>query len=423
MLITATPHDPLLARDSRPFGSGGRVRLLEWLYPSVVTGSLRTCLGKQMGGFNEATVAALKALQVRGPLPFLEGELYVPHPLDAVLKKEHDASRRCLAVRPQGTLAAGEGTNVPDGLRLAGLSGLGMDEEDFKPEKPPAFWAMKSMIQWLVAPDGREDLFAAPPSRGAPGPRGSSKDLPPGFLSHLAQDHRIHTALSPESGTVQGGKFFATAGLDFLQVCTEASDGTDHGTKKGYRQITVAVDATSQDAKFQKLLEALDTFHPLGGERRLAQWRHHASAPKELAWECPESLRGALDRSEGRVRMILATPGLFAGGWLPGWLGGGKTAGPGPWRGTPPGSDVELELVSAVVGRWKPLSGWSLEQGRVGPKPIRRLVPAGSVYFFKVVKGAPKALANLWLRSVCDEPQDRNDGFGSALWGLWNDAR
>ena len=27
---------------------------------------------------------------------------------------------------------------------------------------------------------------------------------------------------------------------------------------------------------------------------------------------------------------------------------------------------------------------------------------------------------DLWLRSVCDERQDRLDGFGLALWGIWD---
>ena len=71
--------------------------------------------------------------------------------------------------------------------------------------------------------------------------------------------------------------------------------------------------------------------------------------------------------------------------------------------------------------RWKPISGWGLENVIVGPKRVRRLVPAGSVYFFKIVPGsAAELLDKLWLHSVADDDQDRRDGFGLALWGLWN---
>jgi CRISPR-associated protein Cmr3 len=84
---------------------------------------------------------------------------------------------------------------------------------------------------------------------------------------------------------------------------------------------------------------------------------------------------------------------------------------------------LRLKLVSACTDRWKPISGWSLEKVSRGPKAIRRLVPAGSVYFFEVLSGDAGDLAkNLWLRSVSDEDQDRRDGFGLAVWGLWDFA-
>jgi CRISPR-associated protein Cmr3 len=47
-------------------------------------------------------------------------------------------------------------------------------------------------------------------------------------------------------------------------------------------------------------------------------------------------------------------------------------------------------------------------------------VPAGSIYFFEVRQGDGAALADRWLQSVCDDEQDRRDGFGLAVWGTWN---
>jgi CRISPR-associated protein Cmr3 len=61
----------------------------------------------------------------------------------------------------------------------------------------------------------------------------------------------------------------------------------------------------------------------------------------------------------------------------------------------------------------------------IGPRLFRHgnLVPAGSVYFFEVLSGnAEDLVKNLWLRSVCDEDQDRWDGFGLAIWRLWDYA-
>ena len=64
------------------------------------------------------------------------------------------------------------------------------------------------------------------------------------------------------------------------------------------------------------------------------------------------------------------------------------------------------------------VSGWSYDRRRPGHKPMRRAVPAGSVYFFRVVSGEINA-SDLHLESVCDDRQDICDGFGMILTGRW----
>jgi CRISPR-associated protein Cmr3 len=109
--------------------------------------------------------------------------------------------------------------------------------------------------------------------------------------------------------------------------------------------------------------------------------------------------------------MVLASPAVFRHGWRPGWLGENL-------EGSPPGSAVRLRLVGLSIPRWRAVSGWSLAEPR-GPKPVRRVVPAGGVYFFEVVGGGTAvSLADRWLQPVSDE-QDRRDGFGLAAWGTW----
>jgi CRISPR-associated protein Cmr3 len=113
--------------------------------------------------------------------------------------------------------------------------------------------------------------------------------------------------------------------------------------------------------------------------------------------------------------MTLATPAIFEDGWKPAWLGPDLI-------GSPPGSGTRLRLVGVSIKRWQAVSGWSLAnlpgQPR-GPKPIRRIVPAGGTYFFETVDGRETDLADLWLEPVSDQPQDRRDGFGLAVWGVW----
>ena len=117
-------------------------------------------------------------------------------------------------------------------------------------------------------------------------------------------------------------------------------------------------------------------------------------------------------RHAGGLCLTLLTPGVFSAGYRPGWLDDGLTGSP------PEAPGLTLRLRAAAVARWQPHSGWDLARGR--PRPARKLAPAGATYWFEVL-GACDAdnAAALWLASVCDEPQDRRDGFGLALPAPW----
>jgi len=381
--LTLTPRDPLIARDGRPFGAnaGNRMRSLDWLYPSVLAGSLRTLLGKQNGGFNPETVKKLKALAVSGPFPRIGDSLFFPRPLDCVVREEI-GKRACFGVRP-AHFDSGEGCDLPIGLRPVLLSdGAGCD---FKPAKLPGFWSAGMLAAWLANPTGGG--FDSPPESAT----GSKEflDLPP-------EDSRTHVKMDPASGVGAEGELFSTTGLVFT-----TADGQP-------LQMAARVEESND---FDESLTKLDCLHPLGGERRLAHWRRGQSAS---AWTCPGSIVEALKGAQ-LVRMVLATPAIFKAGWKPGWLDQGEHG----LEGTPPGSSVKLRLAGVVADRWQPISGWSLEPP-AGPKAIRRMVPAGGVYFFEVLEGEAGSFTERWLHSVCDDEQDRRDGFGLALFGIWN---
>lgn len=123
--------------------------------------------------------------------------------------------------------------------------------------------------------------------------------------------------------------------------------------------------------------KGLSAIHSFGGKRRLA---HFSETEAGEVWSCPDSILQALDGA-CYIRMVLATPAYFTKGWLPGWLDSDL-------RGKPEAmgeEDIVLELKWACVPRWQPISGWSY--GKREEKAIRRMVPAGSVYFFKVERG------------------------------------
>lgn len=390
-IITVMPHDPLIVRDGRPFGVekfgfGNKARSLDWPYPSVLAGGLRTLLGKMLAPEKERPfdnvnlLSRLKAISVAGPLPMVGRELFLPAPHD-VVAYEQGQVRKSMTLRPR-SLHEGEGCDLPHpGLWPVEVT------KDIKPAKMPAFWSRTCIISWLAQDDPAD--FEMTESLGA-----------------FPKEERVHVQINPETHTSAEGLLFSTQGLAIT-----AFDIPENKERRRNKQIGVrlAVLVASDDPQVQSMISELKALHPLGGERRLAEFE---SQEDGSSWQCPTVVSQALEGASA-VRMVLAAPAIFSGGWLPGWLDS-KTL-----EGTPPNCNTRLRLRGACVERWRPISGWSLEKGQFGPKPLRRLVPVGSVYFFEVLSGSPKELANLWLKPVSDNEQDRTDGFGLSLWGVW----
>jgi CRISPR-associated protein Cmr3 len=369
-------RDSLVARDGRPFGAtqGHRMKSLDWIYPSVTAGMVRTLLGHKNGGdFGPQAVAALKAVSVAGPLPMFGQQLLFPVPRDLEVEEDpRDQRRTAWASRPSSTKEAGEGTDLPAHIMPALLpEDVG---DNFKPARVPPFWSREKATAWLLNAKGAG--FEAPPDASlSPGDL-----LERGYL-RIEKDERFHVKIDPASYSAVDTQLFTTVALAM-------PEGVG---------ISVRVETDVE----------VDQWASLGGEHRLV---HVRSRNQEDAWACPADIREALCNTK-RIRMVLATPALFADGWKPAWI---DSAGRGQWGG------VTLQLVGACVDRWKPISGWSYEAPR-GPKPVRRLVPAGCVYFFETEQNAA-ALADQWLQPVSDfgaDGQSARDGFGLALWGRW----
>lgn len=392
--LDIAPHAPIIARDGRPFGLGQRMRSLRWPYPSVLSGSFRTMFGKRIGGQVAGDpLRLMQGLEIAGPLPVGDRGLYLPAPRD--LLADPDGRVHILSPQPLGD---GEHANFPGEAASLRPAMLDPDVEDFKPAPLPPFWPVNLMTQWLRNPAAASrflpeklEQFRRPGNRlGAP------------FWKGPDIEERIHVQIDPETFASADRKLYVTSGLGFppeiwigarVRVRDWASDLEEH-------------------------LSGLDAVHPLGGERRLVSWKVAGPERSDL-WSAPESVRQELNRvqSGGGIRMVLATPAVFRRGWIPDGLDENL-------EGVLPGcSGVRLRLVSAIVERWAPVSGFNLLRGKAGaqgPKPTRRLVPAGSVYFFELVSGDPAGLASSWLCSVCGDSRDRRDGFGLAVWGLWN---
>jgi CRISPR-associated protein Cmr3 len=126
-----------------------------------------------------------------------------------------------------------------------------------------------------------------------------------------------------------------------------------------------------------------------------------------------------------RFRIMLATPGIFPGGWrLPGVTREGES-----WRFSYRG--MTAELVAATVGRPGVMSGW--DEDRQCPGPAVRAVPQGAVYWLERLSGDLRVLDDLVSKglgpSIEDELENADarrvarrrsaEGFNQIWVGSW----
>ena len=136
---------------------------------------------------------------------------------------------------------------------------------------------------------------------------------------------------------------------------------------------------------------------------------------KQCQPDLPEPPWNEIEKS-ARFRMILTTPGLFSGGWLP---PGVETDGMS-WRWSY--GNCRARLVSACVGKAEVVSGWDLAAEK--PKTAFKAAPAGSVYWFDEFEGDIEALKHilvdgLWPDTGSIDAQRRAEGFNNVLFGVW----
>lgn len=342
------PLDVLFLRGNKLFGEAGQhgeMQMPPW--PSVVAGAIRSRMLADGDGF-----AAF-----------------------------------ALGRRPAGVLGEVLGTPVePGSFRIAWFSVARRNGQAMEPVKPlPAD---------LFAEEGSDRLLYLEPQR-----------LPEGLQGSLATP-QIVALRQMKSTKPQGGVWLNGAGLAAYlrgqslrkgRHTTEISDlwrsdprlgialdSVKRAAEKG-RLYTSEGIAMRPDFGFLVGVDGAEGLVPntglirFGGDGRGAHISSSTVNLPEPDWE-----RIA---SEKIFRLVLATPGLFEGGWrLPGMENNNVT-----WRG-PDG--LTARLISAAVPRAQVVSGWDIAKGE--PKKALRAVPAGSVYWFEAAESDGSA----WIAAL-----------------------
>ncbi len=372
------PRDPVVVGDGRGQPALAS-RLPNPLPPQpTLAGFVRTAFTGSGKVEKDKAVEVLQQVSLRGP--FLESvtaagsTIWVPAPLDAGRVGEDPLTRGALlrCAPDEGVSWEGE---APDYLvhlpsKDAGGRKLKIPVRPAGwPASTPALWPWEAALGWALQEGGAEALL----DQVSPNPP-------------IQPEARVHVAIDPASGTAARQMLFSSAGWRYaedvgLLVAVEAPSSLTPAA-------TGVLGGEGRPARIHPQSRSLPAFDEPRWRRAWA--RLHAEHPGRLA-----------------LRVQLLTPGCF-GGWRP-------TAPPG------------LRLLATVLGAHGAVSGWSLQSR--GPRAVRRLVPAGSVYVFGPLADQDAFIAlsrRLWLQPLdAGQPDLANllaapgsDGFGLALPGL-----
>ncbi|MCK6546822.1 type III-B CRISPR module-associated protein Cmr3 [Myxococcota bacterium] len=376
-----SPRDGTFFKDGRGWSlSGARSPSLAWPYPSTILGALRSAWGRAAEAAEAAPTfttddwvnrtrpvtldVVMPVRRHRGVPAWLSTHRMWPVPKDAL----YLAGRQDVTVlRPESPRAPSLGR---DDDRAREALWRAYVDTHVKPDPSPAWWTDEEWTTWLSGAGPVAQLDAE---------EHRSRILP------LRRD--VHLALDPDRGTARDGALFE---IELREPMTASHEW-------GLLTRALLPAAPKVDLTRQPVL--------LGSDRRTARAELASSDVFEPPTIFSKPSRG--------VRVFQVTPAHFARGWLPDDLEADGTN----YLGRLPGVTEEVVLKAAMVPRPEHVSGWSMEHG--SPKPTRRLVAAGSVYFFAKKNGKPftgDERRSLWLASW---GRGVEEGFGRIAAGVW----
>lgn len=140
----------------------------------------------------------------------------------------------------------------------------------------------------------------------------------------------------------------------------------------------------------------------LGGEGKTANYYKINNNPIE------DLEKTSFTLNNGLFKIYFATPAIFKKGWIPEWINENTMEGEK--------DGIKLKLVTCVIGKFIRVGGWDI--GKKEPKTMYKAVPAGSVYYFKVINNTSleEIKKTFHFQNISDiNPEE---GFGLSLIGV-----
>lgn len=390
-----TPKQPFIFRDGKPFGTEDNIAdTLAFPLPSTLAGAIRTAWAETN---NRDYQKALKKSLIG---PFLtctdintdKSQILFPAPADSLCLTDTETTETAKSIIYKLTpeqLKENEGTNInSDKIKPVFLQ----TDNKGKPSKDsPKFWYQNKMIDWLLN-DTNIELQAN--QQG---------------IQNLPIENRTHVSINQKTQTAKAGHIFQTAGLDFGQHRERDNN------KKPEKQWGWQNEEFGLACQFSA--EIPETLRTIGGESRLG----YIEQQDTLIPDCPEGLSQKINADKA-FRLILVTPAIFTHGYLPSWIDENTMTGKY--------GEMKLRLHAVSVSRWQAGTSWDMasagsKNGR-GMRSLKRLVPAGTVYWFESENNVD--VNSLWLSSIAYEGEDKSkkeiergkDGYGVTVPGVWS---
>lgn len=396
------PKAPLLFRQGRPFNAGHVATTAPFPRPDTVAGALRTAMAdvweppaarteRHTRGEILRRIRIVGPLLVRRSLDGGSAQLLFPAPADAWRVQPESGGRpKIVRLQPMHRADA-TGTDLPPEIDTL----MPCRDLDGPSSSDQRFWTWNTFITWQAEPATEELLESIPQTREF------QTDFGP------ALDTRVHVQVDTERESAVDGMLFQTQGMDYGPSCPVAMrPGKRHSDGKN---VNSSIHEYALLVRCEQRIAS--GMRRLGGRSRLAFLDEQTG----LWPACPAHLATRLQQAS-HLRITLVTPAVFAGGWHPDWLT--LNSATCRYEGEPPHvPGLRLQLRGVAMKGWEPKSGWDAGSNR--PKPLYRMVPAGAVYWFEILKRNRLAEpALLWLQSICTG-QNELDGFGLVVPGVW----
>ena len=427
--LALVPDDLLFFRDGKPSSRGADhyLRSLFPPHPSTLYGALRTYRlldrSVELDGLDEAAWShrlgslveelgpwgGFGSLALRGPWLVRDGEPLLPVPADLGVLQERGTTPRIAKVVRFRPVEPGAGEARPALGRL--LYPFEADGSDWKPWEPPEPGVEPRPAQgWFLTTDG----FAAWRRGGIPDPQ---HFVHASCLWH--EEVRTGLELEPDKRLGKSGLIYT---FGFIRLLSKVALGFEVAGTPLQAEGRVRLGGEGRTARLQN-----GPPFPSLGPHPLAPSPVRPPAPhperergKESGLDGGAPLplgvegggRAGEGSGEGAFCLTFLTPTLSAtGGYPPGFT---ATHPVGTLAGRP------CRLIAAALPGSVTVGGWDL--ARKGPKPLRRAIPAGSVFVFEPVDGSGveellRDLDGTCLSDFSAESLARQ-GFGLAAAGI-----